>query len=466
MMRAGYSVLLFVCVLSFPLAANSATTAQINTARINGLAWLMSAQAGDGYWNNVPQIKVQATSAALQALANAGIKNGYSYSAAITALSNADALSIDSLSNQIIALNSAGSNVSSLVARLVNGRNEQSLSWGAYAKYEASFPDTPLALDAILLSNTSYVDTGYTLGFVAGRQNPDGGWPYNANAPVTSQSRVIPTAYNLLSFARHRAVGWGVDSQITSAVNWLTAQSKADGGFSEDSSATTGNAFETALVFLAIAEAQSVGNAAAVAAQPTLDTAQDFLISSQLADGSWANDAFQTAVVLQSLPATTLTDTDQDGIPDNVELVLGTDPATPDSRLLAKGNGAAVDGETKATLLSSISTGDSFSLFLTPPAGTGPYSWEIVSGALPDGLSLNASTGEISGVASSAGTYNFITQVTDGSSGAVTTQASQIISAAGVVVPALPQWGFMVMALLLMTAAWRVQMQHRKQNKK
>lgn len=43
-----------------------------------------------------------------------------------------------------------------------------------------------------------------------------------------------------------------------------------------------------------------------------------------------------------------------------------------------------------------------------------PYSWFIETGAIPNGLSLDAETGRVTGTISSAGTYNFIGRVTDG----------------------------------------------------
>ncbi len=45
--------------------------------------------------------------------------------------------------------------------------------------------------------------------------------------------------------------------------------------------------------------------------------------------------------------------------------------------------------------------------------GSPPYSWQLTAGALPGGLSLNASSGVISGTPSAAGTFNFTIQVTD-----------------------------------------------------
>lgn len=50
---------------------------------------------------------------------------------------------------------------------------------------------------------------------------------------------------------------------------------------------------------------------------------------------------------------------------------------------------------------------------LTATGGRGPYTWAIASGLLPSGLSINSSTGVISGTPTAAGTYNFTVSVTD-----------------------------------------------------
>ena len=60
--------------------------------------------------------------------------------------------------------------------------------------------------------------------------------------------------------------------------------------------------------------------------------------------------------------------------------------------------------------------GTAYSQTLTTANGTGPYTYAITSGALPTGLSLNTSTGQISGTPSASGTYNFTAQSTDSTS--------------------------------------------------
>ena len=61
----------------------------------------------------------------------------------------------------------------------------------------------------------------------------------------------------------------------------------------------------------------------------------------------------------------------------------------------------------------SIRVGTSYSANCTASSGTPPYTYSISAGALPPGLTLNSSTGAITGTVSSAGAFSFTVQVTD-----------------------------------------------------
>ncbi|MFA6169166.1 MAG: Calx-beta domain-containing protein [Candidatus Margulisiibacteriota bacterium] len=65
--------------------------------------------------------------------------------------------------------------------------------------------------------------------------------------------------------------------------------------------------------------------------------------------------------------------------------------------------------------------------------GTAPYTWAITVGSLPAGLSLNTSTGVISGTPTTAQTANFTVQVTDAAAKTATKALSITIDPAGVV---------------------------------
>ncbi len=81
--------------------------------------------------------------------------------------------------------------------------------------------------------------------------------------------------------------------------------------------------------------------------------------------------------------------------------------------------------------LSGGSVGTAYSATLQATGGTTPYSWSLASGSLPAGLTLNASSGIISGTPTQSGSFAFTAEVTDASSPVNTaTKALTIVVAA------------------------------------
>jgi hypothetical protein len=71
-----------------------------------------------------------------------------------------------------------------------------------------------------------------------------------------------------------------------------------------------------------------------------------------------------------------------------------------------------------------------YSVTLAVSGGTGPYTWSVSSGSLPDGITLNGSTGVLSGSPTVAGTSSFTVKVTD-ANGQTATELTSLVVVAG-----------------------------------
>lgn len=77
-----------------------------------------------------------------------------------------------------------------------------------------------------------------------------------------------------------------------------------------------------------------------------------------------------------------------------------------------QGSGATFAITTSAPL-PEPTVGEPYSVFLQGSGGSLPYSWSVTSGTLPTGLSLNSTTGEISGTPTASGDFSFTITLTD-----------------------------------------------------
>ena len=434
-------ILAVLCLSIFSTTVGWA--AAIDTARLNGLAWLILNQSGDGSWRDSPGLEVAQTAAGVEALLNAGISKGNTYDTAVAWLQSYQAYSTDALSRQVIALSKAGRNTSSLMSQLINWRNDTTLSWGAYDHFSGSFPDTSLAMAAINLTATTYNSAGYGIGYIITKQNSDGGWPYNPSDISTPPSKIMPTALTLLALNQYNTI-YAVQTNITNGVTWLKNQQFSGGGFGGGGAPTL---LETALAYRALITIQGGADSAVV-------NAQNYLIAQQQTNGSWGpNDPLATTLILASVPTTVLADANNDGIPDALETtsVLGINSTgtgssiAPAGKSLAKSNGMSVSGVTEALVLAPATLNAPYGA--SPPLPNGSASYAITSGRLPDGLLLNAATGHISGIPTALGVFNFVYQITSGSTVAYDVQIQVTASAAQV--PAVPDWSMLSLALIL-----------------
>lgn len=74
--------------------------------------------------------------------------------------------------------------------------------------------------------------------------------------------------------------------------------------------------------------------------------------------------------------------------------------------------------------LSDATVGTAYSAALVQSGGTAPFTWNVIDGSLPAGLTLNSSTGIISGTPTTTGTSEFVIRLTDATGAVGTTSLS------------------------------------------
>lgn len=431
-------------LFSVPLLFAALTTlstsgwADADSARNKGAAWLIKQQRGDGSWANANgDLGVQATAAALLALKNGGLAKSPTFGTASGWLANADADSIDSIARKTEALAAAGmpGAAQTEADRLYALRSlSASATWGGYGGSGVDYLDTALGLTALRVGDAGYASKaaatsdnalwGVLCDLATARISVSSGkqaWPPTKAATNQSAGQgrpsVVATTLVLNELRGMQKAVSASFSSVTCVLNgpsysfttlqseaqaWLLDQQNADGGFGEqrtDGSKGNSSILVTALAYRAL-------NSQTTPPQPQTGNAQAWLLAQQdSTSGSWHSDPLVTAQVLSVLPAAAgaqLTDTDHDGVPDLVEAPLGSNQAAADSRNQLNAPTLSTPGITATSFAVNATTGQSFNYSLD---GSGSFS--LVSGSLPPGLSLNPTTGQITGTPTQAGSYSF-----------------------------------------------------------
>ena len=431
-----------VSALLFATPTLAATQAQIDNARANGIAWLIQNQNGDGSWGDTDvSTRMAATTESMNALRRSGAQYGYLFTRSLSWVANTKTESADSLARKIEQLEKAGlsSEELGLMQELMMHRDIVNDCWGSFEYHDCSFPDTSLAMDAILnariASGYLYSDDFATLDLIMSSHAPYptvNGWSYIAAGDGSAlDQKVMPTAYNSITLLRYFSwyLYWGLLDSTTyfALINDLNIGSSwlfnrfyaADGSFRDDALISTGTVQSTALTYIALAAMRDYGFPFPPAELAKLDSAQDFIISQQQTDGSWEGDPLVTALAVRSFSSASMPDTDNDGIPDAVETILGTNPNEADGRGYVDNNGLDPDnlqdtGLSAPAVMRETVVNQSFSHTPTVSGGTPGYNWSLLIGSLPSGISLvSSATGQLSGTPSYVGIQTFALQAQD-----------------------------------------------------
>ena len=141
------------------------------------------------------------------------------------------------------------------------------------------------------------------INYLINAQNTDGGWGLSKGA----DSNVFITAQVLIALGKYTD-SQDLDSVVDGGFAWLNGQQNSDGGFGISGSTV----YETAVGYIAL----SGKNLLSTESQNALA----WIIAAQNSDGSWNNQAYDTAAAMLALYASLKeTDADNDGIPDAVD---------------------------------------------------------------------------------------------------------------------------------------------------
>ncbi|HEU5080695.1 MAG TPA: DUF4082 domain-containing protein [Opitutaceae bacterium] len=155
-----------------------------------------------------------------------------------------------------------------------------------------------------------------------------------------------------------------------------------------------------------------------IAVSPTPVTLQTNATQQFTATGTYSNSSTQdiTSQVVWSSSNSAKVSVNTAGLA--MAQAPGSANITATSGSISGSASVTVSSTTASITTTTLSDGQpsaAYSAALQGVGGSLPYTWSVTSGALPTGLTLNASTGVISGTPTTLGTYNFTAKLTDSS---------------------------------------------------
>jgi subtilase family serine protease/flagellar hook assembly protein FlgD/Tol biopolymer transport system component len=250
---------------------------------VQAIDWLLARQAVDGSFADSTSTRVRDTSAALDLFQETPAAFT-SYQKGLAWLSQLqEHLNVDMVSRRLLAIRPQYSATDA--AFLAAARNASG-GWGLRQGYQSDPLDTALALFATPAPGDITKDVAYLLSV----QNADGGWGVRPGGASSVQGTIA-----VLRLASRYPSHEGLTAAVTRGLTWLQQRQNGDGGFGDAGSTV----YETAQAVLYLLNTTF----------PRTDIAQalDYLRSRQLADGSWSESTYQTALAVRALKVAELT---------------------------------------------------------------------------------------------------------------------------------------------------------------
>src|SRR5580693_7830136 len=269
--------------------------------------------------------------------------------------------------------------------------------------------------------------------------------PIDAQASASGSAGAVSSGNATANYAGDVIYGFCIGDSVCSAGSGFTGRPTFNGNLIEDemagnpgSYAATGSATKGwTMQMLALKLATSVPASAGVGAAPviTSPTTASGMMGGGFTYQITATNA-PTSYAATGLPAGLSVNTGSG-------MISGTPTAVGTSTASLSAANATGTGKSSLTLTVNLPAlvflttalpngriGSAYSTTLTASGGTSPYTWTLISGTLPTGLSLNASSGAITGTPTQAVTNTLTFEVSD-SSNPIRTQTASLTLTVG-----------------------------------
>lgn len=325
-----------------------------------GIGWLSSQANANGSFGGATTslaTPVQSTAEALRAYQALGQQAQPPFNPALGFLNADTEVNTEFLVRKIVVNFLAGNDVSALVNTLVAHQNFEG-GFGDQPGYDSSVFDTAYALEALAIARYSAGQVvPDAVGFLLSRQQANGGFAIGGN-----DTSVFVTAQAMRALWHYRYQYSQVPAALNKARDYLLA--------SRDASGSWGESFNTALSLLALVpylpDTTAVTNSISS------------LQAAQLANGSWGDDPYTTALALQALYLAGLPQPNPDYVTIKGKVVDGQ------TGLSLSGVTVTLSGAASASL---VTQSDGAFEFLKLPAGS--YNLQLT---LANYATLSAST--------------------------------------------------------------------------